>query len=989
MGEVVTQVIFRCQVVKRDAVTILVAASLIALVWLPRAAGAQVPQPPPNGNCEGAAVVVKLDVVEDRAAANMLAEAGMALGLGQRCLVDAGDPENGRVPSESRNELKDADRVFVVGGPAAIPDSWLRSRLGVSSFTRVAGGNRWETQSAVVEAIISLTRGEPVTAYRNQPGSSPDLPPNTGCTNAVLVKLSVVEDRAAANMLAETFNHLSAGGDDRCLVDVGDPQYGVAPTRSAKDDSRSARDHHVIGGTSAIPNSWLRTQFGDFAVARLSGADRWATQAAVASSIVSLASVDAGDAIAAPETTANSVSQQTRLNDVTVTVFYCGPEDGRDGDGSWTTQRLQREVRLLNETVKPFYESQFGDSDFALEFEQGSLLIPDNVADDYWATTTMRDWRSVYVSKPPRNECEAALIETGTDLNTALILAHIRVTECDAYAWLRPDGPAVVATRLMYGDCSPGNDYFTIVAHELGHSVYELGEAWGTGSRCQSTHSELGHDLSRDELTSIMSYTWPKGTCDRQAIGAGAHVSCIDRQQSHLQWLTAGECGQPLPSSAPAAPQRVQLVARDRQLHVTWDPPRTDGRSAIDSYEVRYRQEGTQSEWTVFRRVPADTRAATITGLSNGVRYEVVVHARNDIGFGAGSSVKAQIPGSEVAIVTLSVGRSAEGEPTTSPAGGTCSSRCRWLHVEVENIDALGPGPHNVVCAHRGIRGAATYAAGAFHSKQVSSFPTDACFFGFPGATVYVIVGAERVSGGWQGGVRSNDLTWPDCSVEAGRCGASSATPTASPLLEAQDGAISVRLGSSTDFDIQYRQVGAGAWRTWNATHFTSVAGDGTWTSIRDLTNGVSYEVRIRSRDISRGWAWSSPVRATPAARGIPASPRVTVARGGPGPTTAPRPGSIPCGANSPDCLWLDIRLESFEPGSYRVYCVHDGWNNGEFPFGAFHKFNVTVGDSGSVRSTRDCYINIARTDGRGVAVYVGRASQRDGQFDWASNWLR
>jgi len=800
-------------------------------------------------------------------------------------------------------------------------------------------------------------------------------------------------------MLAETFDHLSANGDDRCLVDVGDPQNGETPKVSAMSDVRSADDHYVVGGTAAIPNSWLRAHFDDVSVSRFSGADRWATQAAVATMIVRLANSGAADAFSVAETTSNAVAFEARIDRTTVTVHYCGPQHGSDAEGAWDEQRLRREVGLLNERVKPFFESQFGDSGFTIEFEAGEFLQP-TTEPGYWLETRMKNWQdsardsaeAARESKGekkavPSNACESELIARDIDVRSALMLAHIEA-DCAAYAW-SGHGPSVVATRLKHGSCGLGGDYYTVVAHELGHGLYDLPHSWGDASVCQGTHSEHGHILSRDELTSIMSYTWPRGTCDRQAIGAGAHVSCVDRQRQHLQWLTAaGECGQSLRSSEPDAPEQVQLIARDRQLHVIWDPPSSDGGSAIESYEVRFRQAGSRNGWTVFGRVSAGITSATIIGLSNGVEYEVVVRARNGVGVGEDSTSKTETPGSDVATVSLSVGRSAESEPTTSPAGGTCSSRCRWLHVDVDNIVALGPGPHNVVCAHRGIQGAVTYAAGAFNSKQVSSFPVDACFFGFPGATVYVIVGAERVSGGWQGGVRSNDLIWPDCSVDPRRCGEDDEAPTASPLLEAQDGAIGVRLGSSSAFDIQYRQARTTTWRTWNAVTFVDVAGDGTWTSIRNLTNGVSYEVRIRSRDASRDWGWSSPVRETPMGA-EPGSPRVTVARGDPGPRTAPRPDSVPCSANSPDCRWLDIRLENFRPGDYRVYCVHDGWNNGEFRSGRFHSFNTTIGNAGSARSIRDCYINVARTDGRGVAIYVGRASQPDGQYLWVSNWLR
>ncbi len=115
----------------------------------------------------------------------------------------------------------------------------------------------------------------------------------------------------------------------------------------------------------------------------------------------------------------------------------------------------------------------------------------------------------------------------------------------------------------------------------------------------------------------------------------------------------------------------------------------------------------------------------------------------------------------------------------------------------------------------------------------------------------------------------------------------------------------------------------------------------------------------------------------------------VHLSRGGPGPTTAPRPGSIPCAANAPDCRWLQIELRNFPPGQYRVYCAHDGWNNGQYPAGSWHNFETTIGANGGVTITNTCYINIPNTDGRGVRIHVGQASLPSGQYRWSSNWLR
>ena len=149
------------------------------------------------------------------------------------------------------------------------------------------------------------------------------------------------------------------------------------------------------------------------------------------------------------------------------------------------------------------------------------------------------------------------------------------------------------------------------------------------------------------------------------------------------------------------------------------------------------------------------------------------------------------------------------------------------------------------------------------------------------------------------------------------------------------------------------------------------------WT---DQQSG-DYVVRVRAHN-SAGWSdWgtSNTVTVQP--------PTVILSRGDPGPTVAPRQGDIPCGRSSPDCRWLSIELRNFTPGRYRVYCVHDGFDS--FSAGYWEDFMLTVGSDGRATSTRGCYINIAKAEGRGVIVRVGEASQAQGSSRWQSNWLR
>ena len=105
-------------------------------------------------------------------------------------------------------------------------------------------------------------------------------------------------------------------------------------------------------------------------------------------------------------------------------------------------------------------------------------------------------------------------------------------------------------------------------------------------------------------------------------------------------------------------------------------------------------------------------------------------------------------------------------------ADGVCTGvSCRWLHVDVQgDIErALGPGPYTLGCAHDGVAQTG-FSRGVYRSTMVAEWPsTRDCFFGYPGTKVFVVVGAERQGDIWYGGIYSNIIVWPDCTIEPDR----------------------------------------------------------------------------------------------------------------------------------------------------------------------------------------------------------------------------
>lgn len=906
----------------RRIAVVVALASLVVLVGLPRTAGAQVPQPPLNGNCEGAAVVVKLSVVEDRAAANMLAEAATALALGERCLVDAGDPRAGTDPAGSRGELGNANRVFVVGGPAAISDSWLRSQLGVSSFTRVAGGNRWATQSAVAAAIVSLARGEAIPAYRGQPGSSPDLPPNTGCTNAVLVKLSVVEDRAAANMLAETFNHLSANGDDRCLIDVGDERSGTMPSSQARREAAMSANQFVVGGTAAISDAWLDAHFGSGAYDRIAGADRWATQAAVANRIINLAggglagTVEGHDI--AEHVTASGehvVGERTGplWEDVTLYVFWCGERSAYD-------EAVHRaEVAGIGEGIKKsILMSQLDGAGFSLRLEAAGALFPSDVD---WPEKSISQW---WRESSGDNECIVALDEHIENLGetprddvsrrNSFILADVAVgrywdperqahVHVSGFAW-GGQGPAVMPTlRMFTAPGHPAHLHAVVFAHEFGHSVYDLDHVWGDSNtpKCEG--------LSDHESESVMSYS----ECGRRDRIETSYIACRQLRDELRVEVDEGCDARPPPVAAPepvdspvtlsvgaSAQGAIGVEGPCTSVHCRWlrievDRAAVERRIGPGPYTVVCAHE------TFEKHGRGAYRSAPVTSFPvedvcffgyPGVEVYAIVGARREGGQWVGGLRSNAVvwpdcsrepgrcadAGTSQSLVTISWGTDGTNRIGARSGRPLCPSGHTCTNLSYEISPRLGAGPWTLTC---GVGNA------PFDTFLWSGNPETGCLFAGNSGDAWVEVNGHR----------SNHL-------QLSTRGGSQAPP---PQLRSADGSIGVRLGASAGYDIQYRRIGSSSWMAWHAQDYVRVAGDGIWTYITGLNNGTTYEVRIRPQAHVGSTGWSTPQSATPQVN--PAEPTLTVRRGN---TVVIEDGN--CGVQA-GCRWVLGSGSGWPPG--------------------------------------------------------------------------
>ena len=444
---------------------------------------------------------------------------------------------------------------------------------------------------------------------------------------------------------------------------------------------------------------------------------------------------------------------------VEVWVYYCGPTSDDNfnipghsrSDLIYDESDLRDAVNHLRTYISPFYRTESGYQEDSmhgsnLTFVEGGILSPD-VED--WTTQTVGAWftdANDGKSDPCRDE-----VRTMDGYPNVLLLVPIPMGGTAGYA---PNaGPALAATAEIHRD---NNNYLHTVAHEIGHAFYYWDHPWVDDDLSPPTtkanRARIKAAISGERLRAVMSYPVFGANDDFRADApteSRAYVACDHRAE--WEWVDEN-CE--IPESRPGRPNAPRVTSGDGVLLVGWDPPseRADG---ITSYDLRYRRiDGSWRDWQVGRSLET-----TVTGLTNGVLYQVSVRANNRHGHGkwsAASGERAPQTGPKPT-VTIRVGDSAQGE---LGADGICTSvHCRWLHIEIEN---LGTGPHTLACAHNGVEELGV-SRGVYKSHDaVSVWPANRrCLFGYPESEVFVVVGAERQGDTWSGGYYSNVIEWP------------------------------------------------------------------------------------------------------------------------------------------------------------------------------------------------------------------------------------
>ncbi len=298
--------------------------------------------------------------------------------------------------------------------------------------------------------------------------------------------------------------------------------------------------------------------------------------------------------------------------------------------------------------------------------------------------------------------------------------------------------------------------------------------------------------------------------------------------------------------TVPDAPTALVLNPGDRQIEVEWSAPADAGGSALTDYNVRYRP-GSSGGWSDPGFTGTGT-STTITGLTNDRSYQVQVQAVNEQGPGAWSASVSATPATVPAAMVA---------PTLTPGDGR-------LLVEWDVLDDDGGSP--------------------LTDYNIRYRPDTGGLWTQRGYRYYTI--GIRLSGltngqSYQVQVQAVNARGPGAwSPSASATPEDRLNPLFAPTLTPGDRQIQVEWASPargptitdiTGYYLQYRPSGAGSWT--GVTARPNLRG----STLTGLTNGQSYEVRVRAEDARGPGGWSPIVTATPGTvPTAPAAPTLT-----------------------------------------------------------------------------------------------------------------
>ena len=353
--------------------------------------------------------------------------------------------------------------------------------------------------------------------------------------------------------------------------------------------------------------------------------------------------------------------------------------------------------------------------------------------------------------------------------------------------------------------------------------------------------------------------------------GTGYHVQVRAKNNNgDSPWSASASAA----AGTPVAPSALTLGSGNTQLSVSWTAP-SDGGSAIDDYDVRYRRVGSGT-WT--RIFDGGSTGHGNQGGQDTAGSTDPIHFGNfgssHIGYEDNGFFKATSAIDEMHLFLQANGgaefnlRTASTKPTanlhtTGTLLATSSSRSITAWV--------GPVAANHYFWGAPADGASSTYTSRFRQIYNIDLATTATSYTITNLTngtayeVQVRAGNARGDGPWS----------PVATATPGLPPA-----PAPPSLTPGDRSLSVSWdapagngGSAiTDYDVRYSSDSGATWAEWNA----SDTGTATTATITGLTNGTAYRVQVRAGNTNGDSAWSESATGQPALQTVPSliSPR-------------------------------------------------------------------------------------------------------------------
>ncbi len=294
-------------------------------------------------------------------------------------------------------------------------------------------------------------------------------------------------------------------------------------------------------------------------------------------------------------------------------------------------------------------------------------------------------------------------------------------------------------------------------------------------------------------------------------------------------------------SEPPSAPLNLKGKESDSQVILTWDPPKDDGGQPISDYDVKYK-EALNGVWQSWTHDSAET-TATITGLTNTVRYVFQVQASNSAGTGGWSQG-----------IYVTVNALPEQAYPPEPVPGDGQMDLNWAH----RGDTTAITDYDVEYREE--------SAATWQSWTHDSAETTATITGLVNGTSYAFrirASIDDRTGPWSrpsiataGAILPGvpESLW-SLALGSGKVRVTWISPNAY-----ENGQL--KYGPPTSYEVDISVKGED-WST-GPDRITGIAADAYRVTVDKLTNGVSYSFRVRAVNAAGNGPWSGVLHETP-----------------------------------------------------------------------------------------------------------------------------